>query len=556
MNKEFYDAIVVGSGAAGSIAVKELTERGMRVALLEAGPFLNEKNFPVQPYDQEKIKGMDVLNRAKMALSGQLMQARAISMCKEYQHLFINDKENPYTTPAGQYYLWIRGRQLGGRLHTYGRVLLRMSDYDFKAASRDGYGEDWPVGYNDLAPWYDRVEEFLGVYGNEEHIPNLPDGKYILPSSLNSPERDFKNKVESLWADRKVIGWRFSVPNLKRIPLGIQSAIDTGLLTIFADSIARNLIVDDTTGKATGVTYIDRNSQEARNIYGHIVVLCASAIESVRLLLNSTSSKHPNGLGNSSGVLGRYFLEQTPSLISAQVTNFKGWEIDNTVVQDPLVHPNSGGVYIPRFGNLETRTHKEFIRGFAFQGAIGRTFMPKDQPAQFGMMGFGEMLARKDNRITLDPSKKDAWGIPVAHIDCTFCDNDLKLMREQQRCIKEIVSECGYKIDFSGTALGLDNPEAAMSTAPWIQRTLLRLSFTRSIAPGAAIHESGGARMGCDPAHSVLNAWNQCWDAKNVFVTDASCFVSGGTVGPTLTIMALTARACEYIAQEYQKGNL
>ncbi|HCJ5524747.1 TPA: GMC family oxidoreductase [Klebsiella pneumoniae] len=556
MSKDFYDAIVVGSGAAGSIAVKELTEQGMRVVLLEAGPFLDEKDFLSHPDSSEKIKGMDIIERAKMALTGQIMQARAVGMSKEYKHLFINDKENPYTTPAGQYFLWIRGRQLGGRLHTFGRVLLRMSDFDFKAASRDGYGDDWPVCYNDLAPYYDRVEQFIGIYGNEDHIPNLPDGKYILPSNLNQPEKKFKSQVESRWPERKVISWRFSAPNIKRIPLGVQAALDTGRLELRTNAVAKNLLIDPVTGKATGVAYIDRLSRELHYVHGNVVVLCASAIESVRLLLNSTSKKHPDGVGNSTGILGRYFLEQTPSLISGTVPEFKGWEMDNTVPQDPLIHPNSGGIYIPRFANLDNVSHKKFIRGFAYQGLIGRTFMPKDRPAQFGIMGFGEMLPRKENRITIDGRKRDVLGIPVPNIDCTFCDNDISLMSEQLRCIKEIVSDCGYNIDFSGTALGLDSPNTVMPTSPWMLRLMLRLSFKKSVALGAAIHESGGARMGSDPTNSVLNSYNQCWDANNVFVTDASSFVTGGTVGPTLTIMALTARACEYIAREYKKGNL
>lgn len=556
MSKDFYDAIVVGSGAAGSIAVKELTEQGMRVVLLEAGPFLDEKDFLSHPDSSEKIKGMDIIERAKMALTGQIMQARAVGMSKEYKHLFINDKENPYTTPAGQYFLWIRGRQLGGRLHTFGRVLLRMSDFDFKAASRDGYGDDWPICYNDLAPYYDRVEQFIGIYGNEDHIPNLPDGKYILPSNLNQPEKKFKSQVESRWPERKVISWRFSAPNIKRIPLGVQAALDTGRLELRTNAVAKNLLIDPVTGKATGVAYIDRLSRELHYVHGNVVVLCASAIESVRLLLNSTSKKHPDGVGNSTGILGRYFLEQTPSLISGTVPEFKGWEVDNTVPQDPLIHPNSGGIYIPRFANLDNVSHKKFIRGFAYQGLIGRTFMPKDRPAQFGIMGFGEMLPRKENRITIDGRKRDVLGIPVPNIDCTFCDNDISLMSEQLRCIKEIVSDCGYNIDFSGTALGLDSPNTVMPTSPWVLRLMLRLSFKKSVALGAAIHESGGARMGSDPTNSVLNSYNQCWDANNVFVTDASCFVTGGTVGPTLTIMALTARACEYIAREYKKGNL
>ncbi|QHO79888.1 oxidoreductase [Enterobacter hormaechei] len=555
MKKEFYDAIVVGSGVAGSIAVKELTEKGMSVILLEAGPFLGEKDFPVTPGSHEKIKKIDALARFKIAATGQPLQARATYMSNEYRHLFVNDWQNPYTTPKGQYFLWIRGRQLGGRLHTYGRVLQRMSDYDFKAASLDGYGQNWPVSYEELDPWYSRVEEFLGVYGTEENIPNLPDGKFVQAPILTKPEKAFKTKVESLWPERKVISWRFSAPNLKRIPVGVQAAIDTGLLELRTDAIAKHIDVDAISGKATGVTFVDRLTKHEHSVRAGMVMLCASAIESVRLLLNSRSAHHPEGIGNSKGLLGRYFLEQTPSLIAGSVPDSFGWEYDKTIPQDPFCRP-AGGIVIPRFNNIGSNTTKEFIRGFAFQGVIGRGYVPPDSPSQFGLMGFGEMLARPENRITLNPRKKDAWGIPAPHIDCSFGENDLIVMKAQLRAIKEMVSECNYKIDFAGTAMGLEDARNAMPDETLLMKTIFRLSFKKSVGLGAAIHESGGARMGDSPATSVLNSFNQCWDASNVFVTDGACFVTSGTVGPSLTMMAITARACDYAAEQYKKGQL
>ena len=555
MKKEFYDAVVVGSGVAGSIAVKELTEKGMSVILLEAGPFLGEKDFPVTPGSHEKIKKIDALARFKIAATGQPLQARATYMSNEYRHLFVNDWQNPYTTPKGQYFLWIRGRQLGGRLHTYGRVLQRMSDYDFKAASLDGYGQNWPISYEELDPWYSRIEEFLGVYGTKENIPNLPDGKFVRAPILSKPEKAFKAKVESLWPERKVISWRFSAPNLKRIPVGVQAAIDTGLLELRTDAIAKHIDVDPISGKATGVTFVDRLTKQDNTVRAGMVMLCASAIESVRLLLNSRSVRHPEGIGNSKGLLGRYFLEQTPSLIAGSVPDSLGWEYDKTIPQDPFCRP-AGGIVIPRFQNIGSNTTKEFIRGFAFQGVIGRGYVTPDSPSQFGLMGFGEMLARPENRITLNPRKKDAWGIPAPHIDCSFGENDLIVMKAQLRAIKEMVSECNYKIDFAGTALGLENARNAMPDETLLMKTIFRLSFKKSVGLGAAIHESGGARMGDSPATSVLNSFNQCCDASNVFVTDGACFVTSGTVGPTLTMMAITARACDYAVKQYKKGQL
>lgn len=555
MKKEFYDAIVVGSGVAGSIAVKELTEKGMSVILLEAGPFLGEKDFPVTPGSHEKVKKIDAFARFKIAATGQPLQARATYMSNEYRHLFVNDWQNPYTTPKGQYFLWIRGRQLGGRLHTYGRVLQRMSDYDFKAASLDGYGQNWPISYEELAPWYSRIEEFLGVYGTEENIPNLPDGKFVQAPILTKPEKAFKTKVESLWPERKVISWRFSAPNLKRIPVGVQAAIDTGLLELRTDAIAKHIDVDPISGKATGITFVDRLTKQEHTVRAGMVMLCASAIESVRLLLHSRSTRHPEGIGNSTDLLGRYFLEQTPSLIAGSVPDSLGWEYDKTIPQDPYCRP-AGGIVIPRFQNIGSNTTQEFIRGFAFQGVIGRGYVSPDSPSQFGLMGFGEMLARPENRITLNPRKKDAWGIPAPHIDCSFGENDLTVMKAQLRAIKEMVSECNYKIDFAGTALGLENAHNAMPDETFLMKTIFRLSFKKSVGLGAAIHESGGARMGDSPSTSVLNRFNQCWDASNVFVTDGACFVTSGTVGPTLTMMAMTARACDYAAEQYKRGQL
>ncbi len=555
MKDKMFDAIVVGSGPSGSIAVKELTEQGLKVLLLEAGPYLEEKDFPPQPELNKKVKKIGVLERAAITLTGQPLQARAAYISKEYRHLFVNDWDNPYTTPNGQYYLWIRGRQLGGRLHTYGRVLMRMSDYDFKAASFDGYGDNWPINYADLEPYYDKVEEFLGVYGTKENIKNLPDGKYISAPILTTPEKKFKSNVEKMHPERKVISWRFSAPNLKRVPLGVIAGLETGLLEVRADAVVEKINTDPVTGKATGVTYIDRRSHERNNVNARIVVLCASAIESVRLLLNSKSAKHPNGIGNSSDLLGRYFFEQTPSLIAGSVPDNKGWEFDHTVPQDPYCRP-TGGIYIPRYENIGKVTNSDFIRGFGYQGVVGRGYVPDSEPSQFGLMGFGEMLARKENRISLNPRKKDAWGVPAAHIDCTLCENDIKLMTAQLAHIKEMVLESGYQVDFAGTALGLDKDVKLLPKESWLLRQIFRLSFKKSVGIGAAIHESGGARMGTDPSNSVVNAYNQCWDADNILVTDGSCFVTSGTVGPTLTMMAITARACQHIANEFRAGKI
>lgn len=553
MPSKQFDALVIGSGAAGSFAAKELTERGLEVLLLEAGPNITEEDFKVP--DRPRQKGINLKSRALAVLKGQYIQARIGFFGDQFKHLFVNDWKNPYTTPRDEFYLWIRGRQLGGRLHLYGRVLLRMTDYDFKAASRDGFGEDWPIAYQDLEPYYDRVEEFIGVYGTSDHIPNLPDGKYFKAPKLTEQEQKFKATVEAKWPDRSVISWRYAAPNLKRVPLPILAAKETGRLTIRTDAIVKKITVDPSSGKATGAEFIDRLAKKTETVSANVVVLCASTIESVRMLLNSASPKHPNGLGNSSGLLGRYFMDQCPSQIYGTIPGVTGSELDESAPPDPFYGP-SGGVYIPRFQNLDKVTDPQFARGFAFQGAIGRGNIPGDRPAIFGIMGFGESLPYFENRITLSRGRKDAWGIPAPHIKCAFRQNEHALLHEQVKSIQEMVSACGYKVTFSGSTLGLENEKEVFPEADWLSRFMFRKSFKKSMAVGAAIHECGGARMGDDPAKSVINAFNQSWDVKNLFVTDGSCFPSSGTVGPALTIMALTARACEYIAREYKAGAL
>jgi choline dehydrogenase-like flavoprotein len=553
MLRKRFDALVVGSGAAGSFAAKELTQRGLEVLLLEAGPNIDEDDFKVPDVPQQK--GINLKSRALAVLRGQHIQARLGYFGEQFKHLFVNDRENPYTTSPGDFYLWIRGRQLGGRLHLYGRVLLRMSDYDFKGASRDGSGEDWPISYADIAPYYDRVEEFMGLYGTRDNIRNLPDGKCCNSPKLTAIEKAFKSKVETNWPDRSVISWRYAAPNLKRVPLPILAAKETGRLTIRTDAIVKKINIDRASGKATGVEFIDRRTQKTESISADVVVLCASTIESVRLLLNSACPKYPNGLANSNGLLGRYFMDQCPSQIYGTVPGTLGSEQDDSAPNDPFYGP-AGGIYMPRFHNLDNVTNPKFKRGFAFQGAIGRGKIPDGDPAIFGIMGFGETLPYYENSVTLNPRRKDAWGIAIPHIRYSFSRNEQELLREQVRSLREMVVSCGFKVIFSGSALGLENEKEAFADADWLSRFMFRTSFKKCMAAGAAIHECGGARMGDDPAKSVLNSFNQSWDVKNLFVTDGSCFPSSGTVGPALTIMALTARACEYIAREYKTGGL
>lgn len=550
-----YDVIVVGSGAAGSFAVKELTERGLEVLLLEAGRAISTADFPPNTGGPVE-KGIQLWARVKAALTGQPVQSKVALYGAQQRHLFVDDREHPYSTPKDAPFLWIRGKQLGGRLHTYGRVLLRWSDYDFKAASRDGYGEDWPIAYADLEPWYARVEELLQIRGIAEGIPNLPDSNFAGPAKLTRSETRFKQSTESRWPERHATPWRYMPPNIHRIPQPLQAAQKTGRLTIRSDAVVRCVLTDTQTGRATGVEFVDRTTGVAETVEARAVMVCASPIESVRLLLNSAGGKHPNGLGNSSGTLGRYFMDQVISMIGGTIPGETGQEIDDTIPPDPF-YGVSGGVFVPRWENLDRVTDDRFLRGFGYQGTIGRLYTPADKPAKFAIMGFGEVLPDARNRVSLHPRRKDKWGMPIPHIDVRMRSNENAIARAQADAIFQMCEAAGLDTEFVGTYLGLEeHGRGAFPDADPFSRLLFRLNFRKSMALGACIHESGGARMGADPATSVLNARNQMWDAPNVFVTDASAFPTGGCAGTTLTVMALSSRAAAFVAEELGKGSL
>lgn len=552
MSEKHYDAIVVGTGATGGFAAKELAERGLDVIALEAGPALDEKKFQHQGGPPPSA-----IDRIKAGVKGQHMQARASWFSPDKDFLFVNDLENPYTQ-SGEHYLWVRGRQVGGRFLSWGRVAVRMSDYDFKAASRDGHGEDWPICYADLAPYYDHVEAFLGLIGRCDNIDCLPDGQFDRVAGLSQLEQTLQSKVQAKWPERKLTPWRY-VPKSaevsdaageKRLTSPIAAGLATQRLTLQPDAVVKKIDTDPATGRATGVTYIDRRTKREVQVKANIVVLCASTIESNRILFNSASQRHPNGLGNSSGLLGRYFMDQVNGMLFGTVPGHFGWEgVDSQSPAD-----NHGGFLIPRFQNLESNTHPDFARGFNIQGLAGRIPIPDHMPSMFGMTAQGEMLPNADNRIQLHRRKTDAWGIPVADVRISMSENERRMLRCQMDTMKEMVAELGWNTNIAMSVLGIENPDTLMPNDSWFERTMLRLSYKKTIGLGSAIHECGGARMGTDPSNSVLNAYNQCWDADNVFVTDSSCFVTNGACGPTLTSMALTTRACEYIARHYNES--
>lgn len=549
MTGTVYDALIVGSGPSGMFAARELTAQGLRVVLLEAGPEVGPKDF-----DPRRRAGSEInlIERARATLTGQATQARAAFFNSRLRHLFVNDTKNPYTTPPDAPFVWIRGRQAGGRSHVFGRVLLRWSDDDFRIKSRTGHGIDWPIQYSDIVPYYEEVERTLGLIGNKDNLPTLPDSIYAQEAELSPAEQTFKTDVEGRWPERKVVAWRYIGPEPTRVLKPLRDAIATGNLDIRYNTIARRIVTDETTGRATGAEVVDANTGVQSTVHARTVVLCASTIESVRLMLNSSSARHPDGLGNSSGTLGRYFMDQLPSLAMGTTSRAKGWAHADPAPSDPFYGP-SGGIFVPRFVNDDGTAASDFD----FQGSVGRYTVPDEADARLLFFGFGLMEPDADNRITLNRHRADAWGIPIPHIRCKIGPRDRLTLERQVATLTEIIEGTGGRLDFIGSPLGLtEKNRGAYPDADPISRAIFRLMFGRSMVMGAAIHETGGARMGDDPGASVLNPFNQSWDAPNLFVTDASAFVGSGVTGTTLTIMALTVRACRHLAQELRAGRL
>ena len=566
--QEIFDAIVVGSGATGGWAAKELAEKGLRVAVVEAGRKLDPlKDFTEHKWPYElKYRGFgDRLDMEKT----QPIQSKCYA-CNEYgRQFFVNDLENPYTTVADKPFYWIRSRQVGGRSIPWGRQTYRLSNYDFKAKSHDGYGDDWPISYEDIAPYYDKVEEFIGISGSYEKMPQLPDSKFLPPMSLTCGEMLLKKAVDKMNdPTRRVIIGRCAILT-KPIHQGtpdaraschycghcdrgcttksyysspastLPAAARTGRMTLITNAVVSHIVVDANTGKAKGIHYVDSYTRNHREVFGKVVMLCAGTLESTRILLNSTSSLYPNGIANSSGVVGHYLMDHVG-----------GGGANGSL---PMLNPRkleqdgrANGIYIPRFRNINSK-HGKFIRGYGFQGGAGQPlwdhakFVPgfgsalkkvvrEFHPWGIGLGGFGECLARFDNHVRINKDVVDAWGIPVLHIEATFGDNEREMVKDMGETAAEMLH-----------AAGVQN---------------VRTSYGPTSTPGILIHEVGTARMGDDPKKSVLNKFNQAHDVKNLFVTDGACYVSSANQNPTLTMMAITARACDYVASELRAGRL
>lgn len=556
-----YDAIIVGSGITGGWAAKELTEKGLNTLVLEAGRTIVPERDYVEhvPIWKMKFRGWD--NRFERERT-QPIQRECYYACDEFSHkFFVNDVENPYSTDPGKPFSWIRGRQVGGKSITWGRQSYRWSDLDFEANLKDGIAVDWPIRYADIAPWYDYVEEFAGISGQPEGLPQLPDGKFLPPMEMTCVEKDMRDAIAKHFDDRIMTIGRAAV--LTRVHKGraachycgichrgcitksyfsslnstLPAAEKTGRLTIRPYSVVHSLIFDSGARRISGVRVIDAQSKNALEFKARVFFLCASTLESTRILLNSATPEFPDGLANSSGELGHNLMDHH---MGAGASGMMPGHEDMMPFGN---RPN--GIYIPRFRNVKEK-QKDFLRGYGYQGGGAREgwtrglHMPgfgadfknalkMPGPWRMSIGGFGECLPNHDNYVEVDKNKPDAWGIPTLKIHAQWSDNERAMS-------KDIAAQAGEML----AAAGAKDINVFQEMTP----------------PGLAIHELGTARMGRDPKTSVLNEHNQAHDAKNLFMSDGACMVSSNCVNPSLTYMALTARACDYAVSQMKRNEL
>ncbi|MGO4911232.1 GMC oxidoreductase [Leeuwenhoekiella sp. W20_SRS_FM14] len=559
-----YDAIVVGSGISGGYAAMELCKKGYKTLVLERGRNIEH----ITDYDTAHKDNWELPYNGRVPVEEindhYTKQNRLNWWINQDNKPFIN-KDSDYPYDEIERFDWIRGHHLGGRSLMWGRHCYRWSDIDFEANAKEGIGVDWPIRYADIEPWYTQVETFVGVSGQAEGLKQVPDGVFLKPFELNCAEQSFREKVKEKYPERIITPGR--VANLSEynpeIHLGTRGqcqtrnrcwrgcpfgayfssqsatlpvAKETGNLTIRPDSIAAEVIYDPNTERATGVRVIDANTGE-EIIYNAKIIFCnASTIGTTALLLNSRSERFPNGLGNDSGELGHNLMDHHYGM-GASAT-FEGFE--DTYYQGRK--PN--GFYIPRFRNIDKETEqKEYLRGFGYQGQVARqTDIAPEQigealkaeifkpgPYKINVACFAEMLPYHENRMFLNHDKKDQHGLPIITFDAKLRDNEMKLREDGVKCAVEMLEAAGCK-DIS--------------------------YYNNVTAPGACIHEMGTARMGNDPKTSVLNKWNQIHAVPNVFVTDGACMTSSGTQNPSITYMALTARAVDYAHKQLEAGEL
>ncbi|RFM26835.1 GMC oxidoreductase [Deminuibacter soli] len=553
-----FDAIVIGSGISGGWAAKELCEKGLKTLVLERGRNVEH----IKDYPTATMAPWEFPHRGKLSaklFNDNPIAARCYAFREETQHFFVKDHEHPYIQT--QPFDWIRGYQVGGKSLLWGRWTQRWSDLDFEANAKDGIATDWPIRYKDIAPWYSYVEKFAGISGNRDGLPQVPDGEFLPPMEMTVVEKHLKASIEHNFPGRNLIISRTA--NLSKAlngrgpcqyrdlcfrgcPFGgyfssnattLPAAMATGNLTIRPFSVAHSIIYDEQTQKAKGVRVIDAGTLKTTEYFAKVIFVNAGTLNSTLLLLNSTSSRFPNGMGNDSGALGHYLMDH----------NYRGRIFgEHAGFKDTYYYGRRPtGVYIPRFRNLTDKKEVDFLRGYAFacsshrpQGnasgspQIGKAFkdsLTEPGPWQMNMTGMGECLPEAGNKVSLSQDKKDQWGMPLLNIDCSFRSNEIVMLRDILQTGAEMLDRAGFK-----NITQLDSQQA----------------------PGLGIHEMGTARMGRDPKTSVLNGHNQVWGAPNVFVTDGACMTSGGCQNPSLTYMALTARAVDYAVEALKKRNL
>ncbi|QJB31039.1 GMC family oxidoreductase [Chitinophaga oryzae] len=553
-----YDAIVIGSGISGGWAAKELCEKGLKTLLLERGRNVEHvKDYTTATLHPWEFKHR--LSNPEQDKQEDPIQSGAYD--ESSKHFFVRDKEHPYIQEKP--FSWIRGYQVGGRSLTWGRQCYRLSDLDFEANAKDGHGPDWPIRYQDIAPWYDYVEQFAGISGQAEGLPHLPDGQFLPPMELNCLEQHIREQLKQKYDDRLLTIAR--VANLSKghnnrgpcqyrnlchrgCPFGgyfssngatLPAAMATGNLTLRPFSIVTEILYDKNTRKASGVRIMDTETKAVTEYYARIIFLNASTIASAAILLKSVSDAFPNGLGNNNDLVGRHLMDHHFKV--GAMGEYNGFKDQYYAGRRPA------GIYIPRFRNLNDATQRtDYVRGFGYQGyaereawmdhykipGYGEQFK-KDitNPGKWVMWlgAWGEMLPYADNRVTLDPSATDKWGQPLVRISFEIKDNE-KAMRKDMRSSAEEMLEKSGLTNISG--------------------------FDYNYVGGECVHEMGTARMGHDPKTSVLNKWNQLHEVPNVFITDGSCMTSSATQNPSLTYMALTARACDHAVQLLKKNEL
>ena len=562
--KTNYDAIVVGTGISGGWAAKELCEKGLKTLVLERGRMVKHvEDYPTMNDDPWDYKTGDVITQE--TLKTQKKQSRTgYTTTESSKHFFVDDIEHPYNETNR--FDWMRGYHVGGRSLTWGRQSYRLTDFDFTANLKDGIAVDWPIRYKDLAPWYDYVEGYIGVSGENVGLSQFPDGNYLKPMELTCVEDHLKSDIKKNYKDRILTIGRTAIitegskPGLGRstcqhrgrcrrgCPFGsyfssnsstLPAAEVTGNMTLRPNSLVHEIMYDADSKRATGVRVIDSETKEVHEFNAKVIFLCASTVPSTSILMQSKSDTFPNGMGNASDQLGRNIMDHHLGVgASAASDDFK---------DKYYTGRRNNGIYIPRFRNIGGETNqKDFTRGYGYQGGGGRSDWTKQiaemaygaafkeaslKPGdwQIGLSGFGEILPYQDNKMTLDYNKLDKWGLPTVTFDATLKENELNMRKDMQQQAVEMLESAGFR-DVKG--------------------------HDGDYAIGLGIHEMGTARMGHDRKTSVLNENNQLHDVPNVYVTDGSAMTSAGNVNPSLTYMALTARAANHAVKELKKMNI